>query len=42
MEAGGTGSSSGVVSDDGVRLQRALERLQALVVSLGLLRLLGP
>lgn len=42
MEAGGTGTgSSGVVSDDGVRLQRALERLQALVVSFGL-RLLGP
>lgn len=36
MEAGGTGTgSSGVVSDDSVRLQRASERLQALVVSSG-------
>lgn len=37
MDAGmGMGTGSSGVSDDGVRLQRALERLQALVVSFGL------
>lgn len=32
MEAGGSTSGGGGASDDGVRLQRAVERLQALVV----------